>query len=205
MCSIVLFSFYYMIYFALKVKAQKPFSTDIMKNCLPPDNYYNTIYNTCPRCEKKVYNNICYSSPPKSIYGFDGLRSTSDSCTNNNDYFTELDEEGKYSGELNCRSSKISGSYSGPSYGTIRVRFSFYYLDNIRSRQPRLLTHDFDLKDFDLVEINYFNYTYESCLKGVYEKSCQYLINLCVLNMYSESIIYCRIIGEFENTFTSYG
>ena len=162
MCSIVLFSFYYMINFALRVKSQKTFSIHNMKTCHPPDYYYNTINDECSRCDRKVYNNICYSLDPISIYGFGRFNNSYPYvCTNNNDYFTELDEEGKYSGELYCRSSKISGSYPDPSYGSITSSFSFRYLDNIRSRQSQTLTHTFDLKDYDVDKINY---AYDSCL-----------------------------------------
>ena len=192
MCSFVLFSFYCLLIFALKIKAQKNFSYNAIRSCNPPDFYYNTITYQCSRCNKSVYNNICYSTNPISIYGFGPFNKTLPiQCdSSKGEYFTELDEDGKYSGELNCRSSKINETYPEPKIGKVTEDFSFYYLDNIRSRQMRLLEHSFNLKDYDENEINY---AYHACLYGIYEKSCQYLLNLCVLSMYNyQNNIYCQ-------------
>ena len=47
-------------------------------------------------------------------------------------------------------------------------------------------------------------YAYFSCLIGNYEKSCQYLLNLCVLAMYDKSNIFCgQILNDINSNFTS--
>ena len=204
MCSFVLFSFYCMIIFALKIKAQNTFYYNYLRSCYPPYNYYNTITYKCLPCNNSVYNNICYSTNPISIYGFGSFNKTlPNQCdSSKGEYFTELDEDGKYSGELNCRSTKINETYPRPRNEEATRSFSFYYLDNIRSRQMRLILNSFNLKDFDENEINY---AYYACLNGTYEKSCQYLLNLCVLSMYDyQNNIYCKFVQDFKGKFDSF-
>jgi len=206
MCSFVLFSFYYIINFVLKVKAQTSITLKDLNDCYNNrTKYYNTIYKTCSDCRIEVFNNICYRTP-KSVYGFpENFEMPAGGCSSTSNHFlTELDENGNYLGKLICASTKedISQFYIELQEKDLTQAITLNYLDNIRARQQRILSKGFTLNDYDPNEIRY---AYKACIEGAYEKSCQYFINLCVLSMYDENNIYCKKVKEFEDAHQSYG
>jgi hypothetical protein len=48
-------------------------------------------------------------------------------------------------------------------------------------------------------------YYFESCLNGFYEKSCQYLANLCVLAMYNQQNGFCDSIKDLSEKLRNNG
>ena len=193
MCSFILFSLFYLVNFVVKIKADDSGIT-ININC-EGNYYYNSIKHQCEECTSnyRIYNNICYSTP-KSIYG---KNINNPSTCEDDEYLTELDEEGNHLGHFSCIKTQLS--YSG-NVGLIKENdntFSFNVLKNIRIPANGFDAQTFKLGEFDPAEINY---SIDVCLNGAYEKSCQYLLNLCVLSMYSDLSKFCKQIKEFEDS-----
>ena len=192
MNSFFLFSLFYLVNFVFKIKADDS-SIKINMNCNENEKeYYNSIYNNCQRCTIKVYNNICYSNQ-KSIYGLPITNSDGD-CPDGQ-FITELDEEGKHLGRLMC--TEIKQKYPDDDITYERLRINFNTFQDIKRPEIGFAPKSFTLREFDSTEINY---SFKACSKGLYEKSCQYLANLCVLMMYKEdnTFPYCRMIFQFE-------
>ena len=81
--------------------------------------------------------------------------------------------------------------------GKIIARLTLSILKNTKIPENGYDYVSFKLREFDANEINY---SIDVCFNGTYEKSCQYLLNLCVLSIYSESSQYCQQIKEFEKS-----
>ena len=191
MNSFFLFSLFYLVNFVFKIKADDS-SIKINMNCNENEKeYYNSIYNNCQRCTIKVYNNICYSNQ-KSIYGLP-IKNSDGDCPDGQ-FITELDEEGKHLGRLMC--TKIKQEYpNNKNYERMRINFNTF--QDIKRPEIGFAPKSFTLGEFNSTEINY---SIDACFLGLYEKSCQYLANLCVLMMYKEdnNFIYCTKIFQFE-------
>lgn len=189
--------FCYLIKFLILVKAQNHISKPKI-NCESPRKYYNSINYQCEDCTTRdVFNNICYSQQPESIYRYTFSEVSDQSCNSNNgEYLTELDEDGFYLGSLNCASSRIKDN-SSKDYGRT-ISISINILENIKGSPQRLNKKK---ATFRIDDENEIGYAFDSCEKGIYEKSCQFLINLCALNMYKDDedntdINYCTIINR---------
>jgi len=194
MNSLILFSLFFLLDFLFEIKADD-IESDI--SCREHGNYYyyNSIKHKCQICNVKVYNNICYSSSnPKSVYGYGDLKY--ENCSDN-EIMTELDDEGRYLGKLTCAATiqTLPSEYTAESVG--KNSFSFKSFQNFRRPQDTPLTNSFTIREYVQDEINY---SITACKEGLYEKSCQYLANLCVLDMYKENNEFCSIIFNFEQT-----
>jgi hypothetical protein len=193
MCSFILFSILYLVNFLVEIKADDS-GISININC-EDSFYYNSIRHQCKQCTSnyRIYNNICYSTP-RSIYGKD-IHYTSP-C-GNDEYLTELDEDGNHLGRFLCVNAKLT--YNG-GITLINDNYNSFTLSILKNTKIPENGYDyvsFKLREFDANEINY---SIDVCFNGTYEKSCQYLLNLCVLSIYSESSQYCQQIKEFEKS-----
>jgi hypothetical protein len=111
---------------------------------------------------------------------------------NTNEILTELDEEGKHLGDFKC--AKTIQEYSGGNSSSIQTDYSFPPYIDIK-RPERGVSQPLTFR----LSIPNITYTLDSCEKGLYEKSCQYLANLCTLSMYDKDLFYCERIFNFEN------
>ena len=193
MCSFILFSLFYLVIFLVKIKTDDS-GININMNC-QENEYYNSILRQCKQCTSSypIYNNICYSTTPKSIYG-KNINNTSITC-GNDEYLTELDEEGNHLGRFLCAKKELIYNRAIGLINNDDNSFSLSILKNIRIPGNGYDIKTFRLGGFNDIEINY---SIDVCFNGTYDKSCQYLANLCVLSMYSGSVNYCRQIFEFE-------
>ena len=191
MCSFILFSLFYLVNFLVKIKTDDSGIT-INMNC-EGNQYYNSINRNCEQCTSNypIYNNICYSRPI-SIYGKN--ISTNLRC-GDDEYLTELDEEGNHLGRFLCAKKELIYNRTIGLINNDDNSFSLSILKNIRIPGNGYDIKTFRLGGFNDIEINY---SIDVCFNGTYDKSCQYLANLCVLSMYSGSVNYCRQIFEFE-------
>ncbi len=187
MNSFILFSFFYLVNIGFKIKAD---DYNIRINCAQNEYFYSINY-TCLRCAReKVYNNVCYLNY-RSIYG--KSISSFEEC-DEDEFLTELDEEGKHLGKLVC--AKTKQNYNDDSSPSNNLGFSLYpYQDIKRPANGYSTSITFTLRGIDNAEINY---AVNSCEKGLYEKSCQYLANLCALSMYDKQSFFCQKIFNFE-------
>jgi hypothetical protein len=111
---------------------------------------------------------------------------------NTDETLTELDEEGKHLGDFMC--AKTKQEYLGDSSQSIGIIYSFPPYIDIK-RPERGVSQPLTFR----LSIPNITYTLDSCEKGLYEKSCQYLANLCTLSMYDKDLFYCERIFNFEN------
>lgn len=163
--------------------------------------YFNTKNYSCTECSSNLINgNICYdSSSPKSIYGFGDLRCENEVCstfTCENGILTELDDQGKWLGYLMCANTNLDFT-TEQKYDRYILNlnnfFELYTSENTRSSDIRP-NYEQNLE-----------YYFESCLKGFYEKSCQYLANLCVLAMYNQQNGFCDSINDLSEELRNNG
>jgi len=194
MNSFILFYLFYLANFGYKIKADIPLKR-INLNC-ESKYYFDSIIHECVECGKTVYNNICYHNN-QSIYGFDGLIVEEGECKDD-EILTELDDKGRYSGKLMC--AKIKQAHN-ESVDQREITFSLETYDDIKRPE-----NGHSAKPFSLIQsesdATLISYSIDACRNGQYEKSCQYLANLCTLNMYNGNSIFCRNIFEFENNKT---
>ena len=194
MNSFILFSFFYLVNIGFKIKADD-YNKNIKIDC-DSNQYFYSINYTCLPCESgNLFNNICYSATKKkSIYGLN-ISNPEKNC-NKDEILTELDEEGKHLGDFMC--AKTIQEYSGGNSSPIETDYSFPpYIDIKRPERGVSQPLTFRLRNSDIPNINYTN---DSCEKGLYEKSCQYLANLCALSMYfkERDTYFCQTIFNFE-------
>lgn len=198
MGSLNLFSLIYLVNFWFKIKAEDP-KININMNC-QTNYYYNSIEYKCDNCPSgQIYNNICYSATKKSIYGFGN---TSPNNCPNGTILTELDDKGNHLGSFMCAETKPKITDSPENIP--ETSFSFNTFQDIKRPENGYSPKSFSLREFDQDEINY---AIKSCEKGLYEKSCNYLANLCVLSMYNQNDDknFCKRIFDFEKENTKYG
>lgn len=192
---LILFLIYYIINFSFIIKSDCSQTTN---NILCPDNnYYNSINCTCERCEsEKINENICYSSSPKSIYSKGDLGNGIDKC--NDGKLTELDDQGLWIGNLMCATLSIP-SLDEEQEKKVSITpndnfiFQFYMLSSPNKLDSGISTSiPINTRLVNDDEIEYYAY---SCIYGFYEKSCNYLINLCALSMYTSSTYFCQKVN----------
>lgn len=188
MNSFILFSLFYLI---------KICSFKTMKITCDQGEYYNSINHNCSKCGNDVllYNNICYYNK-KSVYGLP-ITFFPDTCDSDT-FLTELDDKGNHLGYFMCAKTKLSYTgninYINNNDVDDSNEFSFEVLINIKKPEAGSNQQTFKLKDFDRDEINY---SIDACFNGTYEKSCQYLINLCTLSLYGHRK-FCQLIEDLE-------
>lgn len=192
MNSFTLFSLFYLINFLLKIRAQT-----INIDCNGDSSqYFNSIKHECQNCNGVKFNDICYASN-RSVYGIP-VPSFTDPCNEADDFMTELDEDGNHLGRFMCAKTKQNNP-DPTTYGILQNSFSFNTFLDIRRPENGYSPNGFSLKEFDSEEINY---SFRACLEGQYDKSCQYIANLCVLYMYKEESddknSFCKRIFDFE-------
>ena len=191
MNSFILFSFFYLVNIGFKIKADD-YNKNIKIDC-GSNQYFYSINYTCLPCEPgNLFNNICYSATKKkSIYGLN-ISNPEKNC-NTDEILTELDEEGKHLGKFMC--AKKIQDYPGVSSPNIEIDYSFPPYIDIK-RPERGVSQPLTFR----LSIPNINYTLDSCEIGLYEKSCQYLANLCALSMYNKDLYtsFCQKIFNFE-------
>ena len=211
MSLLILITFYiFNLSFIIKTQTQNcKLIRDILVNSCDKGKHYNSMKCTCEDCPSGLINeNICYSNnvPLKSIYGLSNQleciyeNGTKVNCNDftcpNNFYVTELDNEGKWLGYLMCTNGN---NYVSDDNERIRGDDEQYQLFTLSNefrpnrefnRQPIPITPNYEPN-----LVNYYNY---SCLNGTYEKSCQYLANLCTLSLYYYTNRFCYSINELS-------
>lgn len=196
MSFLIIFSFLYIIDFSFIIKAQDTIK-DINLFCSEENNYYNSLNYSCILCDSGLINeNICYNNDASkriSIYGFGPITCEENDCKCDGGSLTELDDKGMYYGNITCAFSNINvdetnRSYFIATYGTPNFPLTILSQPN-RTNSEINPNNDLEPKIYDYTK-NY--YYYNSCINGLYQKSCQYLANLCVLSIYSN--IFCDII-----------
>ena len=186
MNSFTLFCLFYLLKFCSNIQI------DIDCN---QGQYYDSINHECADCHNDglLYNKICYSNnSSKGVYGI--TNSNLAFRCGDDEVLTELDDEGKHLGYFMCAKTTIK--YNGSVSYIIEIdnKFDFYTLKNIRRPEIGNDQQSFTLRDFKPEEINY---SIDACFNGTYEKSCQYLINLCTLSLYGHAK-FCSLIEDLE-------
>lgn len=208
MTFLISISFLYIFDFYFIIKAENVNVYNINVDCGDSSFYYNSLIYNCTKCESSVINeNICYSKDKKSIYfsntniDFDS-GTTASTCTSKK--FTELDDEGRFYGDLMCLETTISVTEDDKKFydeaeseiKNGKNEFELLYLSQpnrtkLESPQRFTITPDFYNDD----EMPYY---YHSCIKGYYKKSCQFLANLCTLAIYDQDNMFCKMINKLS-------
>ena len=175
------------------------------------NSYYNSIKCFCENCSSSVINeNICYNSGNfKSIYNpndvlnckdKDGGNVNCSSLSNDNDRkysFTELDSEGKWLGFL-MPAQNYPEEDDQEVLNSIPSSFTFkiYSLIDSDNKNPT----PGDSQNLNIIQISKESvaYYYKSCIKGYYDNSCNFLLNLCVVGMYDINNFFCQKIEELS-------
>ena len=189
---------FYIANFSFFIKSDCSSIKDFNPNIFCPVNYYyNTIDCICEDCPSKLINdNNCYSNNPKSLYFLDFIDNSTlpdlqiNKCPNG--LLTELDDTGNWLGRLDCVNTSII--YNSPYQNNIQETFTFTFFYS-NGQKENIQIHDNHLN---------INYYYDSCIRGYYEKSCQYLANLCVMTIYSNNEI-CNILSDLSRNLSSSG
>lgn len=191
---LIQFLIYYIINFSFIIKSD---CSQTRNDISCPDNsYYDSLNCTCKECTSgKINENICYNSQiPKSIYGFVDLKDIEE-CKDGK--LTELDDQGLWSRYLMCAKTSIplldedQASKVQISPNDI-FSFQFYMLSSPNKLDSGISTSIPLTSGLGIQEIQYYTY---SCIYGFYEKSCNFLINLCALSMYSSSNVFCQKVN----------
>ena len=200
MSFLIIFSFLYIIDFSFIIKAQDTIK-DINLFCSEENNYYNSLSYSCILCDSGLINeNICYNNDASkriSIYGFGRINCDENNCQCDGGSLTELDDKGMYYGKIMCASSNINVDDTKieefrTSFGTPNFPLIILSQPN-RTNSEITPNNNLEPKIYDETKNNYY---YESCINGYYRKSCQYLANLCVLSIYSNT--FCDIINQLS-------
>lgn len=198
MTLLILITFY-IINLSFIIKTQScSVIEDISVYSCPEGKYYNSMSCSCEDCESSLINeNICYSERFQSIYGKGNLLgffyengTRADYCPNGY-YVTELDNEGKWLGYLMCTHGTYISSNNENKPPT--DQYQLYTLTNENKQSSDLNLQSTTITpNYNPDSDEYYN---NSCLNGYYEKSCQYLANLCVLSIYYYKNDFCQSIN----------
>ena len=188
---------FYIANFSFFIKSDCSYIKDFNPNISRNGEYYDTIlckFDVCP--SDLINDNNCYSDPPKSLYfpDFNDNSTLSDLITKKcpNGKLTELDDEGNWLGKLECVNTSII--YNSPYQNNIQDTFTFtFFYSNGQKENIQIHGNNFNI-----------NYYYDSCIRRYYEKSCQYLANLCVMTIYSNKEI-CKILSDLSGNLTRSG
>lgn len=159
---------------------------DFNRDC--GEKVYNSLTYTCTEedCAKKGINDICYSSPPISVYTFDQY--TDDITCINDRIITELSGDGKLLQKPECaKPNEFDYSSVEAQYSSIDSESS-----NYKSFSPSITKGIFEYTDKE------YSYYYYSCLDGKYERACDYAANLCALSLYMINNQFCQIITNLD-------
>ena len=207
--SLLVFITFYIINFSFITKSQRcSVINDILVDSCSEGSYYDSINCICKKCDSRLVNeNICYSVPPASIYGISNKLNCSlengTSCMNyscpSGFKVTELDNEGKWLGYLMC----TKGAYPSGENNNNDEQFQLYKLGNENKQSSGINPQTTPITpNYNRNLVDYYNY---SCLNGTYEKSCQYLANLCVLSLYYYKNKFCETINILSETLREKG
>jgi len=210
MTFLISISFLYIFDFYFIIKADNVNVYNINVDCGDSSFYYNSLIYNCTKCESSVINeNICYSNvSKKSIYFGDTINNfdcETTECTCTSKKFTELDDEGRFYGKLMCIENTIKVTdrdllfYNDSSNSNIingNSEFKIITLNQPNRTQSDIgtfitITHDFYVER----EIPYY---FHSCINGYYQKSCQFLANLCTLAIYDQNNMFCKMINKLS-------
>ena len=194
MISLILISFIYIINFSSTIKG------DIIKNkdlqC-GQNETYNSIRYECESCESRCINgNICYSNEPRSLYA-PTIYPNCPACPNGQQ-LTELDNNGNLIG-LMCADTTIQGYEENvlPFELQTNNRFYLHVLTNPLAKRYEMSAATVTIES--TIDRNIVAYYYFSCTRGRYEKSCNYIVNQCVLSIYDENNDYCKLVEHITN------
>ena len=192
----IIFALTLFIHFSTLIGIQIPVRDDLIS-----DQYYDSLDYTYKVCPSKITDGkICYSERPESIYGFKNLSyniSQVQSCTDG--LLTELDENGNWLGTLICAATQDNinkETYNDDSLLKFRQVTSQIHILSREFRRgsqtiPNTISFPQELQNLD-------PYYFASCLYG-YDKSCNFIANLCVLSLYDENTCYCKFLKDNIN------
>lgn len=209
MTFLISISFLYIFDFYFIIKADNVNVYNINVDCGDSSFYYNSLIYNCTKCDSSVINeNICYSKDKKSIYfsntniDFDS-GTTASTCTSKK--FTELDDEGRFYGKLMCIENTIKVTdkdsqfyYNSNNSNIINGNSDFQI---ITLNQPNRTQSD--IGTFISINPDFYvqeeiPYYFHSCINGYYQKSCQFLANLCTLAIYDQDNMFCKMINKLS-------
>lgn len=166
-------------------------------NSCKSNQIYDSITYKCDDCRSYKSGNNCYSRSPISLYTGQSL--TIENC-NQDQSITELDNKGNILGYLMCANTKFTKiEGKSPVPGSIpESPFKVYqYHDVSRPQRPESPTiSQLYLQEDNKNEIR--EYYYNACIDGLYEKACQFFVNLCVLAMYESNHPICQMIEKLD-------
>ena len=182
------------IYFSLFIQifSQIRFNT----TCDDSDTIYNSLTYNCdsPQCPNSKGQYVCYGDNPISIFTFNSS-GRAISCKENQ-VVTEIDGDGNILNELVCADKEFSYDdvYDDGNYN---YRTQINQVGTTLSFTVNILQGGNTLN----IQLNNFNREYYrlSCINGRFEKSCDYIANLCTLSMYDYDNWPCRIITNLES------
>lgn len=204
--SLLILITFYIINFPSFIKTKNCKTIDdILVNSCSEGHYYNSMTCMCEECSSGLINeNICYSDSPRSIYGLENenellcfyengtqVHYCANFCPSY--YVTELDNEGRWLGYLMC----TKGAYPVPVEKPDDTQYQLYTLSNENKQASEINSQAIPISpNYNPDFVDYYN---NSCLNGNYEKSCQYLANLCVLSLYYYRNKFCQSIDVLSN------
>jgi hypothetical protein len=203
MISLILISFIYIINFSSTIKGDNTITKNKDLVC-GANEIYNSISYTCTLCESGCKNgNVCYSTPPRSLYSqvpIDPVPNCN-SCTNEQQ-LTELDNNGNLLG-LMCANTTIEGYEEKGLPFTLQTNNKFYLhvLANPLAKRYEMSAATVTIES-TIVE-RLVDYYYNSCISGKYEKSCNYIVNQCVLSIYDENNDFCKLVEHITTNFAN--
>jgi hypothetical protein len=203
MISLILISFIYIINFSSTIKGDNTITKNKDLVC-GANEIYNSISYTCTLCESGCKNgNVCYSTPPRSLYSqvpIDPVPNCN-SCTNEQQ-LTELDNNGNLLG-LMCANTTIEGYEEKGLPFTLQTNNKFYLhvLANPLAKRYEMSAATVTIES--TIDKKLVDYYYNSCISGKYEKSCNYIVNQCVLSIYDENNDFCKLVEHITTNFAN--
>ena len=203
MISLILLSFIYIINFSSTIKGDNTITKNKDLVC-GANEIYNSISYTCTLCESGCKNgNVCYSTPPRSLYSqvpIDPVPNCN-SCTNEQQ-LTELDNNGNLLG-LMCANTTIEGYEEKGLPFTLQTNNKFYLhvLANPLAKRYEMSAATVTIES--TIDKKLVDYYYNSCISGKYEKSCNYIVNQCVLSIYDENNDFCKLVEHITTNFAN--
>ena len=203
MISLILISFIYIINFSSTIKGDNTITKNKDLVC-GANEIYNSISYTCTLCESGCKNgNVCYSTPPRSLYSqvpIDPVPNCN-SCTNEQQ-LTELDNNGNLLG-LMCANTTIEGYEEKGLPFTLQTnnRFYLHVLANPLAKRYEMSAATVTIES--TIDKKLVDYYYNSCISGKYEKSCNYIVNQCVLSIYDENNDFCKLVEHITTNFAN--
>jgi hypothetical protein len=203
MISLILISFIYIINFSSTIKGDNSITKNIDLAC-DANQIYDSISYSCKNCDSGCKNeNVCYSNERKSLYDKDKnyVHFDCNSCINGQQ-LTELDNNGNLLG-LMCANTTIEGYEEKGLPFTLQTnnRFYLHVLANPLAKRYEMSAATVTIES-TIVE-RLVDYYYNSCISGKYEKSCNYIVNQCVLSIYDENNDFCKLVEHITTNFAN--